>query len=95
MQLAMAASCSQRHISFLELGRTKPSREMVLRLSEALDVPLRQSNELLLAAGFAPNWAGQDIMKPRISRTDGTISRTAPTHSGTRRNWPCTERRQR
>ena len=61
MQLAMAASCSQRHISFLELGRTKPSREMVLRLSEALDVPLRQSNELLLAAGFAPVWAATDL----------------------------------
>jgi transcriptional regulator with XRE-family HTH domain len=44
LQLAMAAVCSQRHISFLELGRTKPSREMVLRLSAALDVPLRQSN---------------------------------------------------
>ena len=61
MQLAMAASCSQRHISFLELGRTKPSREMVLRLSEALDVPLRQSNDLLLAAGFAPVWAATDL----------------------------------
>jgi transcriptional regulator with XRE-family HTH domain len=57
LQLAMAANCSQRHIGFLELGRTKPSREMVLRLSAALDVPLRQSNELLLAAGFAPVWA--------------------------------------
>jgi len=61
MQLAMAASCSQRHISFLELGRTKPSREMVLRLSEALDVPLRQANELLVAAGFAPVWAASDL----------------------------------
>jgi transcriptional regulator with XRE-family HTH domain len=61
MQLAMAASCSQRHISFLELGRTKPSREMVLRLSEALEVPFRQSNELLLAAGFAPVWSATDL----------------------------------
>jgi transcriptional regulator with XRE-family HTH domain len=56
LQLALAADCSQRHISFLELGRTNPSREMVLRLSATLDVPLRQSNELLLAAGFAPVW---------------------------------------
>jgi transcriptional regulator with XRE-family HTH domain len=61
LQLAMAASCSQRHISFLELGRTKPSREMVLRLSEALNVSFRQSNELLLAAGFAPVWAATDF----------------------------------
>jgi transcriptional regulator with XRE-family HTH domain len=61
LQLAMAGACSQRHISFLELGRTKPSREMVLRLSTALDVPLRQSNELLLAAGYAPVWAETDL----------------------------------
>jgi transcriptional regulator with XRE-family HTH domain len=61
LQLAMAAACSQRHVSFLELGRTKPSREMVLRLSAALDVPLRQSNELLLCAGYAPVWAETDL----------------------------------
>jgi transcriptional regulator with XRE-family HTH domain len=61
LQLAMTAACSQRHISFLELGRTKPSREMVLRLSGALDLPLRQSNGLLLAAGYAPVWAETDL----------------------------------
>jgi transcriptional regulator with XRE-family HTH domain len=61
LQLAMTAACSQRHISFLELGRTKPSREMVLRLSGALELPLRQSNELLLAAGYAPVWAETDL----------------------------------
>ena len=61
LQLAMAAACSQRHISFLELGRTKPSRDMVLRLSTALDLPLRQSNEMLLSAGFAPTWAETDF----------------------------------
>lgn len=56
LQLAMAASCSQRHVSFLELARSKPSREMVLRLAATLDMPLRHSNEMLLAAGFAPQW---------------------------------------
>jgi transcriptional regulator with XRE-family HTH domain len=56
LQLALTTGCSQRHVSFLELGRTKPSREMVLRLAAALDVPLRNSNELLLAAGYAPVW---------------------------------------
>jgi hypothetical protein len=61
MQLAMTAACSQRHLSFLELGRTKPSREMVLRLSAALEVPLRQSNELLLSAGYAPVWLESDL----------------------------------
>jgi transcriptional regulator with XRE-family HTH domain len=57
LQLALAADCSQRHISFLELGRTNPSRDMVLRLSATLDLSLRQSNEMLLAAGYAPVWS--------------------------------------
>jgi len=57
LQLATTADCSQRHISFLELGRTRPSRDMVQRLSLALGLSLRQSNELLLAAGFAPIWS--------------------------------------
>lgn len=57
LELALAANCSQRHVSFLELGRTRPSRDMVLRLAAVLKVPLRQSNELLLAAGFAPVWS--------------------------------------
>ena len=61
LQLAMAAACSQRHVSFLELGRAKPSRDMVLRLSAALDATLRQSNELLVAAGYAAVWAESDL----------------------------------
>lgn len=56
LRLATTADCSQRHISFLELGRTRPSRDMVQRLSLALGLSLRHSNELLLAAGFAPIW---------------------------------------
>jgi transcriptional regulator with XRE-family HTH domain len=61
LALALAAGCSQRHLSFLELGRTRPSREMVQRLSMALALSLRQSNEMLLAAGFAPVWAESDL----------------------------------
>ena len=55
-QLALAheASVSPRHLSFLETGRAKPSRDMVLLLADALAVPLRERNALLLAAGFAP-----------------------------------------
>jgi transcriptional regulator with XRE-family HTH domain len=67
LHLAMSAACSQRHISFLELGRTKPSREMVLRLSSALDIPLRHSNELLLAAGYAPVWTETDLGAPELA----------------------------
>ncbi|WP_128922264.1 helix-turn-helix domain-containing protein [Bradyrhizobium nanningense] len=57
LQLASAANCSQRHVSFLELGRTQPSREMMRHLSVALGLSFRQSNDLLLAAGFAPIWS--------------------------------------
>jgi transcriptional regulator with XRE-family HTH domain len=52
--LAIEADISARHLSFVETGRTRPSREMVLHLSRALDVPPRARNELLTAAGYAP-----------------------------------------
>lgn len=57
LQLAMAAEVSTRHLSFLENGRSRPSRELVLHLARHLDVPLRRCNELLLAAGFAPHYS--------------------------------------
>jgi hypothetical protein len=63
----MSAACSQRHISFLELGRTKPSREMVFRLAAALGIPLRRSNELLRAAGYAPVWTETDLGAPALA----------------------------
>ncbi|TCR67895.1 transcriptional regulator with XRE-family HTH domain [Rhizobium sp. BK376] len=54
LEFAEAADSSARHLSYLETGRAKPSREMVLRLAECLDVPLRDRNRMLLSAGFAP-----------------------------------------
>src|SRR5438034_7414144 len=54
LDLASQAGVSPRHLSFVETGRAKPSREMVLHLAEELDVPLRERNRLLLAAGYAP-----------------------------------------
>ncbi|WP_225728894.1 MULTISPECIES: helix-turn-helix domain-containing protein [unclassified Nocardia] len=54
LDLALSADTSARHLSYVETGRAKPSRAMVLRLSEALDVPLRERNTLLLAADYAP-----------------------------------------
>ncbi|HEY2983150.1 MAG TPA: helix-turn-helix transcriptional regulator, partial [Jatrophihabitantaceae bacterium] len=54
LDLASAAMTTPRYVSFVETGRARPSREMVLRLAVALDVPLRERNGLLLAAGFAP-----------------------------------------
>ena len=54
LDLALKTSISQRHISFVESGRAQPSREMVVKLAEGLDLPLRARNEILLAAGYAP-----------------------------------------
>src|SRR3569623_1396447 len=54
LDLACEAEISTRHLSFLETGRSRPSRDMVLRLAEHLDIPLRARNRLLNAAGFAP-----------------------------------------
>jgi transcriptional regulator with XRE-family HTH domain len=66
LDLALRADISQRHLSFLELGRAAPSRDMVLRLAGALDVPLRQQNGLLLAAGFAPFWRETALSEPLL-----------------------------
>jgi transcriptional regulator with XRE-family HTH domain len=66
LDLAHAADVSQRHVSFIEIGRTAPSREMVLRLAAALDLSLRQQNALLLAAGFAPIWRESPLSAPEL-----------------------------
>ena len=68
-QLALAeqAEVSTRHISYLENGRSQPSREMVLILASALDVPLRERNALLIAAGFAPVYRESGIAEPQIA----------------------------
>src|SRR5687767_15597175 len=54
LDLALEAEISTKHLSFLETGRAQPSREMVLKLAEQLEVPLRERNVLLVSAGFAP-----------------------------------------
>jgi transcriptional regulator with XRE-family HTH domain len=64
LELSLAANISQRHLSFLESGRANPSRGMVLQLAKELDVPLRDRNELLLAAGFAPVYSDRDLADP-------------------------------
>ena len=68
LALANTAEVSQRHLSFLEVGRTAPSREMVLRLAAALDLSLRQQNALLLAAGFAPVWRESALGAPELAQ---------------------------
>jgi transcriptional regulator with XRE-family HTH domain len=73
LDLANAAEISQRHLSFLELGRNRPSRQMVLRLSAALDLPAREQNALLLAAGFAPVWRQSALGAPEMASVDRAL----------------------
>jgi transcriptional regulator with XRE-family HTH domain len=68
LELAGRAEISQRHLSFLELGRAQPSRAMVMRLASALAVPLRQQNALMLAAGFAPAWRETALAAPELAQ---------------------------
>src|SRR5262245_64240642 len=68
LDLAGAADTTQRHLSFLESGRASPSPEMILRLATVLDIPLRQQNALLLAAGFDPAWRECDLFVPDVAK---------------------------
>jgi transcriptional regulator with XRE-family HTH domain len=67
LELAGEAGVSARHLSFVETGRAQPSREMVLRLAEQLEVPLGARNELLAAAGFAPAYRRRDLGDPDMT----------------------------
>jgi transcriptional regulator with XRE-family HTH domain len=66
LELASRAESSARHISFIETGRSRPSEEMVLRLAEHLDVPVRERNALLLAAGYAPRYRETPLDDPAM-----------------------------
>src|SRR3989454_8610833 len=66
LDLALEAEISTKHLSFLETGRSQPSREMVLRLAEHLDVPLRERNVLLVSAGYAPVFPQRPLADPAL-----------------------------
>src|SRR5436190_2024392 len=65
--ISVEADVSTRHLSFVETGRSKPSRELVLHLAEHLDVPLRDRNALLLAAGYAPGYHESSLDAPEMA----------------------------
>ncbi|WP_035643013.1 helix-turn-helix domain-containing protein, partial [Bradyrhizobium sp. ORS 375] len=66
LDLALDAEISARHLSFVETGRAAPSRDMVLKLAERLDVPLRERNVLLVAAGYAPAFQQRPLEDPAL-----------------------------
>ena len=73
LDLAGDAEISTRHLSFVETGRAAPSRDMVLKLAERLDVPLRERNVLLVAAGFAPAFPQRSIDDPALKSARAAI----------------------
>ncbi|MCI3271140.1 helix-turn-helix domain-containing protein [Streptomyces cylindrosporus] len=75
LELALRADSSARHISFIETGRSRPSEEMVLRLAEHLDVPVRERNSLLLAAGYAPHYPETPLDDPALDALREGIER--------------------
>ncbi|MFW2355499.1 helix-turn-helix domain-containing protein [Hydrogenophaga sp.] len=84
MDLAHVAEVSTRHLSCVETGRASPSREMVLRLVERLDVPLRERNAWLVAAGFAPMYRARPLDDPGMASARAAVQRILECHEP----WP-------
>lgn len=80
LALALDADVSTRHLSFLETGKARPSREMVLRLAERLEAPLRERNALLLAAGFAPAYPERGLDDPALGAAQAVVDRVLAGH---------------
>src|ERR1700757_1110917 len=80
LDLAVDAEVSARHLSFVETGRSAPSREMVLKLAERLDVPLRERNVLLVAAGFAPAFPQRSLDDPALKSAREAINLVLKAH---------------
>jgi len=81
LELAGEADISTRHLSFIETGRSQPSRSMLLRLAERLDMPLRARNEMLNAAGFAALYAERPLDAPEMSVARRTIAAVLDAHA--------------
>jgi transcriptional regulator with XRE-family HTH domain len=80
LDLALAAEVSQRHLSWLESGKAQPSRAMLLRLADRLDVPLRERNALLLAAGYAPLYVQRGLDDPLLAPALDALQRLLQAH---------------
>jgi transcriptional regulator with XRE-family HTH domain len=80
LALALEANVSQRHLSFVESGRSGPSREMIGRIAHALDLPLRARNELLVAAGFAPTYGERSLDQADMDGVRDILTRILTHH---------------
>jgi transcriptional regulator with XRE-family HTH domain len=80
LDLALAAEISARHLSFVETGRARPSRDMLLRLAEQLEVPLRERNHLLLAGGYAPVFGQAPLDAPQLAAVREALGKVLAGH---------------
>jgi len=80
LDLAIQTDISARHLSFIETGRSKPSSEMILRLSDELDVPLRERNQLLLAGGYAPAYRERPLDSPQLAAVRSAVRQVLTGH---------------
>jgi transcriptional regulator with XRE-family HTH domain len=80
LDLALEAGVSTRHLSFVETGRARPSPEMVLHLAEQLEVPLRERNQLLLAAGYAPQYGARSLDDPEMAHIRDALGHVLSGH---------------
>jgi transcriptional regulator with XRE-family HTH domain len=81
LELATRAGTTQRHVSFIESGRSTPGRAMVIRLAESLEVPVRERNVLLLTAGFAPAYPQSGLDDPGLEPVRTALERILAGHS--------------
>lgn len=80
MELALQAEVSTRHLSFIETGRAKPSREMILRLAERMELPLRDRNQLLLSGGYAPVYSQTSLDDPSMDAVREAMGQLLESH---------------
>ena len=80
LDLAIAADVSSRHLSFVETGRSRPTSDMILRLAEHLEVPLRDRNTLLLAGGYAPAYPEHGLAEPELRAVQAALSSVLKSH---------------
>ena len=88
LELANRAAVSARHLSFVETGRSRPSRELVLHLAEHLEVPLRERNALLLAAGYAPVYPQRSLDDEEMAPVREALDRVLAAYQ---EEWPLSD----
>ena len=80
LDLALDAEISTRHLSFVETGRARPSREMILLLAENLEIPLRERNKILVTAGFAPVYSEKSFEDPSLAEARRAVESILKAH---------------